>query len=150
MDKNYIKLTVSILLILLGTWLLFINEENPKISNRSMGDDSLVVIDLTKMKSLPRYVYIISGCLLIAIGAAYLIKPHLGQKKDNNDNPLDALSEREWTIVSLIEKGMTNKEIGGELHISLSTVKTHVNNIFKKLSINSRSDLLKITASNRV
>jgi len=50
MDKNYIKLTVSILLILLGTWLLFINEENPKISNRSMGDDSLVVIDLTKKR----------------------------------------------------------------------------------------------------
>lgn len=55
---------------------------------------------------------------------------------------LPNLSPQEQKVVEAIRKGKTNKEIASELFISLSTVKTHINSIYKKLGVSSRSDLL--------
>lgn len=52
-----------------------------------------------------------------------------------------ALSERENEIAALVASGMTNKEIGEELHLSHHTVHTHRRNILKKLGINTTSEL---------
>ena len=43
------------------------------------------------------------------------------------------LTAREQEIVGLILKKKTNKEISESLHISLGTLKTHLNNIYKKI-----------------
>ena len=43
---------------------------------------------------------------------------------------LSNISEREQQVLQLLCHGYTNKEIAGELFISLSTVKTHINNIY--------------------
>jgi DNA-binding NarL/FixJ family response regulator len=51
------------------------------------------------------------------------------------------LTERETEIAGLIAKGLTNKEIGEQLHLSHHTVHSHRKNIFKKLSIKSVSEL---------
>jgi len=51
------------------------------------------------------------------------------------------LSQREADIVGLILSGKSNKEVALALSIELSTVKTHVNNIYAKLGVNSRKDL---------
>jgi len=51
------------------------------------------------------------------------------------------LSQREMDIVGLILSGKSNKEVALALSIELSTVKTHVNNIYAKLRVNSRKDL---------
>lgn len=51
------------------------------------------------------------------------------------------LTERESEITALIASGMTNKEIGEELHLSHHTVHSHRKNILKKLGINSVSEL---------
>ncbi len=53
-----------------------------------------------------------------------------------------SLSQRETLIIKLIADGKTNKEIAGELNVELSTVKTHVNNIYGKLDIKGRKDIL--------
>ncbi len=45
------------------------------------------------------------------------------------------LSERELQVGSLILKSMTNAEIAKQLHIASSTLKTHINNIYRKLPI---------------
>ncbi len=60
--------------------------------------------------------------------------------EEDNCEPT-ALSERESEIAGLIAKGLTNKEIGEQLHLSHHTVHTHRKNIFKKLSIKSVSEL---------
>ncbi len=52
------------------------------------------------------------------------------------------LSKQEKVIKGLIIKGKTNKEIADELFISLSTVKSHISNIYQKLSISNRTDLI--------
>lgn len=48
------------------------------------------------------------------------------------------LSNREQQVLTLIAKGLTNDEIAAMLHISLSTVKTHIRGIFNKLGVNHR------------
>ncbi len=48
------------------------------------------------------------------------------------------LTERETEVLKCITKGLTNKQIGDELSISLSTVKTHIINIYSKLNIKNR------------
>ena len=51
------------------------------------------------------------------------------------------LSQREIDIAGLILSGKSNKEVALALNIELSTVKTHVNNIYAKLKISNRKDL---------
>ncbi|MEP5340204.1 MAG: response regulator transcription factor [Algibacter sp.] len=52
------------------------------------------------------------------------------------------LSKQEQTIKKLIHEGKSNKEIANELFISLSTVKTHITNIYGKLKVSNRQELL--------
>ena len=49
-----------------------------------------------------------------------------------------ALTHREAQIVSLIEKGLSNKEIAQQLNIEVATVKNHVHHILEKLQVTSR------------
>jgi len=54
------------------------------------------------------------------------------------ENP-QALTERETDVLSLLANGKANKEIALQLHISETTVKTHVSNILTKLGVPSRT-----------
>mgnify|MGYP000058929969 CR=1 FL=1 len=50
------------------------------------------------------------------------------------------LSEREKQVVELLFRGLSNKEVAVNLHISENTVKFHVQNIFCKLGVKNRSE----------
>jgi len=52
------------------------------------------------------------------------------------------ISKREFEVIELIDKGLTNKEIGEKLGISVNTVNNHVSKIFTKVGVRSRIDLL--------
>jgi DNA-binding NarL/FixJ family response regulator len=58
------------------------------------------------------------------------------------------LSMREIEILRLLGSGVANEEIAQKLFISLNTVKTHLNNIFKKIKVSSRLDAVAWTAKN--
>jgi DNA-binding NarL/FixJ family response regulator len=55
-----------------------------------------------------------------------------------------ALSEREIDIVNAVLEGLSYKLIADKLYISIDTVRTHIKSIYKKLKINSKSELFKI------
>lgn len=59
-----------------------------------------------------------------------------------NKQMLSPLSEREFGIVQLAYQGITNSLIAERLFVSVNTVKTHLKNIFLKLDVNSRIDLI--------
>lgn len=51
---------------------------------------------------------------------------------------IDALTERETSVLELVVDGLTNKEIASQLHISVNTVKIHMRNILEKLHLQNR------------
>ncbi|WP_418264118.1 response regulator [Flavobacterium faecale] len=59
-------------------------------------------------------------------------------------NPLDKLSKREKEISELLVKGDGNIEIANKLNIQLTTVSTHKNKIFNKLSIKNIVELINL------
>ena len=57
--------------------------------------------------------------------------------RDRPSRPL--LSERESEVLRLIADGLTGPEIGARLHVSSSTVKTHVASVLEKLGVSDRA-----------
>lgn len=57
------------------------------------------------------------------------------------------LTDRETEIVELWSRGLTDNEISERLAISKNTLKKHISNVFSKLEISSRVELLKIISS---
>jgi LuxR family maltose regulon positive regulatory protein len=53
------------------------------------------------------------------------------------------LSRREIEILPLLGEGMSNKEIAARLHVSPVTIKTHLQNIYRKLNVRNRVEALK-------
>jgi two-component system, NarL family, response regulator LiaR len=56
----------------------------------------------------------------------------------------EVLSDREHEVVRWAAQGMTNTEIATQLGISAKTVKTHLQNVFRKLRIGRRAQLLRL------
>lgn len=52
----------------------------------------------------------------------------------------EPLSERELEVLRLIVAGYSNPEIAAKLYLALSTVKTHVNNLYGKLGVSNRAE----------
>ena len=59
-----------------------------------------------------------------------------------NQPLIDPLSERELEVLRLLVSGASNQEIADQLFIGVSTVKKHVNHIFDKLSVESRTQAI--------
>jgi two-component system nitrate/nitrite response regulator NarP len=57
-------------------------------------------------------------------------------------DPFAALTARERAIAGLVVRGLRNQEVASELGIGESTVKVHLHNIFRKLGISSRTELV--------
>ena len=55
---------------------------------------------------------------------------------------IEELSNQETKIKKHIIDGKSNKEIAEELFISLHTVKTHITNIYNKLNVSNRKELI--------
>jgi two-component system response regulator NreC len=79
-----------------------------------------------------------------ARGDTYL-NPRLGAKvaAEPPSGPPDGLTERELEVLRRIALGHTNAEIGDQLFLSVRTVETHRAHIQKKLSLNTRAELVR-------
>lgn len=64
-----------------------------------------------------------------------------------NHHPMK-LSKRHLQILILVDAGLSNEDIGNKLNISAHTVKVHLWRLFKKIGINSRTQLSKFARDN--
>ena len=55
------------------------------------------------------------------------------------DEIIEPLSKRETEVIALIAQGLSNQQIAYKLHLSISTVKVHIYNIFRKLNVHNRT-----------
>jgi len=95
------------------------------------------------------FIVILAQCVFPIIWLKrYFLRFYLLDELKNFKHSLDAvsgkynISAREKEIIGLIAKGMSNDEITDELYISSSTVRNHIYNIYQKIGINSRGQLL--------
>jgi two-component system, NarL family, invasion response regulator UvrY len=56
-------------------------------------------------------------------------------------HPASALTARELQVMEMLARGMTNREIGEHLEISIKTVDTHRGHVLKKLGLRNNSEL---------
>jgi DNA-binding NarL/FixJ family response regulator len=71
------------------------------------------------------------------------------KEKESEDLQL-VLSARELEVLKLFSEGMSNKEIGDKLGISIRTVESHKNHIIRKLGAKSPVDMVKIAIRNKL
>jgi DNA-binding CsgD family transcriptional regulator len=74
-----------------------------------------------------------------------VLRPHLAavrQRWGRNQRPLLLLTLRETEILKLVRDGLTNREIAARLFISPGTVRSHLENIFEKLNVHTRTAAL--------
>jgi DNA-binding CsgD family transcriptional regulator len=78
---------------------------------------------------------------IISLGIGFF----LGKLKIKPKNRIKELSVQERRIYAYLKKGASNQEIAENFNISLSTVKTHMSKIFKKMNVKSRKELMNKT-----
>ena len=67
-----------------------------------------------------------------------------------SSSPAPRLTEREVQVLRLVARGMSNRDIAGELFISENTVKNHVRNILDKLQLHSRMEAVMYAVRERI
>lgn len=81
---------------------------------------------------------------------SYVISPYVGRSKKKKDSRKNILTPREQEICSLLAYGHTNNEIAEKLFISERTVETHRSNIFSKLNLKNRAELVRFAIDNNL
>lgn len=105
----------------------------------SFGADGYLLKDMDPVLILEKIKQAVTGKMVIseklaAILAKAIRKPDVSQKA----LMLNSLTSREFEILKLIAKGLTNKLIARDLDITDGTVKVHVKHLLKKLGMRSR------------
>jgi DNA-binding CsgD family transcriptional regulator len=71
-----------------------------------------------------------------------LLRPHLHQAyldAERRRHPVPELTPRQWQMMDLLAVGHTNAQIARRLGVSEGTVRTHLENIYRRLGVSSRS-----------
>jgi len=59
------------------------------------------------------------------------------------DGSPGGLSERETEVLILAARGLSNRRIAEELHLSEATIKRHLANVYEKVGVNSRTEAVR-------
>jgi DNA-binding NarL/FixJ family response regulator len=80
------------------------------------------------------------GDALVSPAITVRLLKHISEQRSfsEEDSPL---TDRELDVARLVAVGRTNQEICAQLHLSLSTVKTHLSNIQTKLGVRNRVEI---------
>lgn len=120
----------------------YANTEYSKEYETELNADKYVLHLKDKEKSSNLLHYIVYAILALSLLLnVYMFLCKRKNKTIEEHDYLNQLSKQEQSILQLILEDYTNKEIAQQLFISVSTVKTHINNIYKKLKVQSREEV---------
>jgi two-component system, NarL family, response regulator LiaR len=89
-----------------------------------------------------RSVYSGESVLHPSIARKVIQRAIISSVKSVDEKPEIELSEREIEVLKLAAKGFRNKDIAESLYISIRTVQGHINSIFHKLNVGSRTEAI--------
>lgn len=113
------------------------NSSYTKQYKAELNADKILIDNSQQKSSFPWWSYLLAAATLFSvIGNIILLKRNKNLQSASQKN--QSLSKQEHRVLELIQQDKTNKEIATELFVSVSTVKTHINNLYKKLGISSR------------
>jgi DNA-binding CsgD family transcriptional regulator len=73
-------------------------------------------------------------------------EPFEKSRQDRDQSPIEPLSEREREVLRLVAQGATGQQIAQQLGIAVSTVKTYLKGIYRKLHVHSRAQAVACAA----
>ncbi|QKG21524.1 response regulator [Actinomadura verrucosospora] len=82
-----------------------------------------------------------NGEALVSPSITVRLLAHLARPPAAPAPPREPPTERELEVIRLVARGRTNEEIAGELFVSLSTVKTHLGSVQRKLGARNRVEV---------
>jgi DNA-binding NarL/FixJ family response regulator len=96
------------------------------------------------------YKYFTFDYYLTAVAAFFLVAGYFLSKFNPKNKPADnsepdslaQLTTKEIYILQLIVEGKSNKDIASINYVEVSTIKTHINNIYAKLGLNNRKEAI--------
>lgn len=106
--------------------LTAVNDEQKMVAGLKNGADDYIV----KPFILPN---------LLARMEAVLRRSKLTTKPNKIKTNLDNLTTKEKDVMELVSQGLSNKQIADKLFVREVTIKSHLNNIFKKLKVENRT-----------
>lgn len=81
------------------------------------------------------------------LAAGIMVARSKPPKRSTAKTALPDLTQKELSILAQIAEGKSNKDIAAENFVELSTVKTHINNIYAKLGVRSRREAIRAYTS---
>lgn len=92
-----------------------------------------------------KFDYYVTAVAVLFLIAGFFISKQKGTgtgEKVADENPLLSLTNKEISILQLIAEGKSNKEIASLNFVEVSTIKTHINNIYAKLGLRNRREAI--------
>ncbi|MDR3693581.1 LuxR C-terminal-related transcriptional regulator [Mucilaginibacter sp.] len=90
-----------------------------------------------------KFEYYITAIAVLFLITGFFISKYDHRRQKNlpaGIDPLTTLTNKELTILQQIVNGKSNKEIAAANYVEISTIKTHINNIYTKLGIRNRRE----------
>lgn len=112
------------------------------LAGLSAGADGYILKDTSTVGLISAIRAVAAGEQVIAPDIAARMMQLLGRQHPDRDQSCDGLTSREVEALILVAKGLVAKEIARALAISEKTVRNHISNIYHKLGMYDRSQLV--------
>ncbi len=119
-----------------------VNEEQKMISGLKIGADDYIIKPFILPNLLAR--------MEAVLRRSKWQTQNLNNPSQFNNKIISPLTTREKEVLTLASKGANNKEIAEKLCLMEVTVKSHMNNIFKKLNVSNRTQAVLIAMNSQL
>ena len=120
--------------------IMFSTHDNPTYIARAiaLGADDYLLKSIDGQQLVQKIIDRAAGSAPSEESLFHKVKSSMRRRRDQADH-LIPLTNREVQVLRHVALGLSNREIGKSLEISVETVKEHVQNILRKLDVNDRT-----------
>ena len=125
------------------------DNETDVLQALKFGADGYLLKDAEPEETIEQICKAINGELVLSASLTQILARSLRQSS-NSSSLFEKLTKREVEILRHITRGSSNKVIGNSLGITEATVKVHIKNLLKKLSLRTRVEAAVWAVENRI